>query len=84
MRRLFTDHPAAVGESYGQHFCVASYYAFWLFCAAGCALVHACLPFLFTRTASTIVQILHADLIRRGATSASPVGRQPAMAIESN
>jgi hypothetical protein len=84
MRHLFTDHPAEVGESYGQHFCVASYYAFWLFYAAGCALVHAFLPFLFCRTASTVVKTLHADLIRRSTSSARPLGRPPAAAIDAN
>jgi hypothetical protein len=67
--RLFTSHPAAVGESYGKHFSVAIVYAFRLIGAGLCAFVHAVLPFLFETTASTVVKEIYGDLVRRGAAS---------------
>lgn len=69
LARLFTSHPAAVGESYGKHFLVATVYAFRLIGAGLCAFVHAVLPFLFERTASSVVKEIYGDLVRRGATS---------------
>ena len=45
--KMFTDHPHAVGESYGEHFGVAMSYAGKLFLASCAAFVHALLPFLF-------------------------------------
>ncbi|MBO6717734.1 MAG: hypothetical protein JJ913_07255 [Rhizobiaceae bacterium] len=55
---LFTDHPAAVGESYFGHMAFAAWFASRLGLAAGAALVHALLPFLFETTASRIVREL--------------------------
>lgn len=51
----FTEHPAAVGESYGEHFRFASGIGLKLLAAGVAALLHALLPFLFKSTASTVV-----------------------------
>ena len=51
----FTEHPAAVGESYRQHFAFASGIGLKLLAAGAAALVHAALPFLFKTTASSLV-----------------------------
>ena len=59
--RLFAEHPGSVGESYVEHLRFAAGFSGRLALAAGAALVHALLPFLFEKTASTIV----ADLYRR-------------------
>ncbi len=67
LTRLFTDHPASVGESYGQHMGFALRFALWLLVAAGAALIHALLPFAFERTASRIVARLYARTANRGA-----------------
>jgi hypothetical protein len=50
LRRLFTEHPDAVGA---------------LAMAAGAALVHAFLPFLCQTTASRIVKALYARVTAR-------------------
>jgi uncharacterized protein DUF6356 len=60
IRGLFTSHPASVGETYGEHMRVALSFAAPLAKAAGAALVHAFLPFLFTTTASLTVKSLYA------------------------
>ena len=66
LRRLFTAHPDAVGESYVEHMRVALSFAAPLAVAAGAALVHAFLPFLCETTASRTVKALYARItIRR-------------------
>jgi uncharacterized protein DUF6356 len=57
--KLFTDHPASVGETYFGHMAFAAWFASRLFAAAGAALVHAFLPFLFESTASRIIRELY-------------------------
>ncbi len=69
--QLFTDHPAAVGETYTEHFGVAIRYSGKMFTAAFCALVHAFLPFMFEKTASGIVRRMVADMDRRTAPPAA-------------
>lgn len=62
----FTAHPASVDETYGEHFRFALGFAGALFLAAGAALIHALLPFLFEKTASRIVARLYARTHNRG------------------
>jgi Family of unknown function (DUF6356) len=69
---LFTTHPHAVGESYGEHFGVAMSYSGRLFAASCAAFVHALLPFLFVTTASSAIKSMYANMTRRGATVALP------------
>ena len=64
--RLFLDHPRKVDESYAQHARFALGFSAQLFMAAGAALVHAVIPALCERTASTIVASLHARTHNRG------------------
>jgi len=65
LRRLFTAHPDAVGESYVEHMRVALSFAAPLAVAAGAALVHAFLPFLCETTASRTVKALYARITAR-------------------
>lgn len=65
----FTEHPATVGESYGQHFAFASSIGVKLLAAGGAALLHALLPFLCKTTASRAVQELARTCGPRGAAS---------------
>ncbi|MFI5013045.1 MAG: DUF6356 family protein [Hyphomicrobiales bacterium] len=69
LKDLFTAHPHAVGESYGEHFDVAMSYSGRLFAAACAAFVHALLPFLFVTTASSAIKAMYANMTRRGATA---------------
>jgi hypothetical protein len=61
-RRLFLDHPASVGESYTQHFRVASGFGVAMLAGALGAFVHALVPALCKRTGSDTVKRLHARL----------------------
>ena len=63
MKKLFTDHPESVGESYGEHFGQAMSFAGPLFVGSLCALVHAFLPFLFEKTGSKIITNLHDRMV---------------------
>ncbi|WP_340109296.1 DUF6356 family protein [Pikeienuella sp. HZG-20] len=64
---LFTAHPASVDETFGEHFMFALKFSGMLFAAAGAALVHSILPFLFQKTASRIVARLYEKTHNRGA-----------------
>ena len=59
IRHHFTEHPASVGETYGEHFRVAVGFAGSLAVAAGAAAVHALVPSLCTRTASRRILAMH-------------------------
>ena len=66
IRRYFTEHPASVGESYGEHFRVAVHFARELTAAAAACTVHAVVPSLCTTSASTRIRRLH-DQMTSGA-----------------
>lgn len=63
LRERFSAHPRSVGESYGRHFAVALSFAGTLAGAALACLVHAFLPFLFTRTGSDAIRSLHRRMV---------------------
>lgn len=65
LKRLFTEHPGSVGESYFEHMGVALSFAGPLLTAGLAALVHAALPFLCVTTASGTVKRLHARMMNR-------------------
>ena len=63
LQRLFQDHPASVGESYGEHMQTAfSFGGRMILCGVAC-LIHGLLPFLFKRTGSNAIRALHDDMI---------------------
>ena len=62
-RQLLTEHPATVGETWGEHAATAWDFAWRLQVAALAALVHAVLPFLCVKTASTLITDLHGRMV---------------------
>jgi len=66
LAKIFTSHPAKVGETYFGHMAFAAWFSSRLMMAAGAALVHAFLPFLFETTASRIVRELYERTHNRG------------------
>jgi len=66
IRRTFIDHPHSVDESYLEHARFAGRFSLRLFAAAFAALVHAVIPCLFERTASTIIAELYQRTHKRG------------------
>ncbi len=82
LRRCFTEHPASVGESYGEHMRVALSFAVPLTKAAASAYVHAFFPFLFTTTASGIVKHLYDRMTRRCAACPSGSAHRPDLFVK--
>lgn len=66
LSKLFTSHPAKVGETYFSHMAFAAWFCSRLLMAAGAAFIHAFLPFLFETTASCIVRELYERTNNRG------------------
>jgi len=63
LRNKFTDHPASVGETYGQHFVSAMGFSLTMLRAAFCCAVHAVLPWAFVTTGSACITELHDRMV---------------------
>ena len=61
--RLFTDHPASVGESYGEHLLTASGFGLRMVLAGLACMIHALLPFLFVKTGLVQISTLHDKML---------------------
>ncbi|WP_424940039.1 DUF6356 family protein [Aliiroseovarius sp. S253] len=66
INRIFIEHPQSVDETYFEHARFAATFSFWLFLAAGAALIHAFIPAAFEKTASRIIARLYAKTHNRG------------------
>ena len=73
--RPFTEHPASVGEGYGEHMGQAFCFGTRMVLAGLACLIHGVLPFLFVRTGSRAIAELNDRMISR---------RAPLPAITSN
>lgn len=65
----FTDHPAAVGESYAEHFGVATRFGARMIAGGLGAVVHGVFPFLCTTTGSRTIESLHAEIVSKRAAA---------------
>jgi len=63
LKSAFTDHPASVGETYVQHMGMAFSFSGRMFLASLACLIHGFLPFLFVRTGSSTITILHHRMV---------------------
>ena len=63
IKRLFTEHPASVDETYGEHLIAASSFSWAMFIASLACLVHAALPFMFVRTGSAAIETLYDRMV---------------------
>ena len=61
--KLFSEHPASVGESYGEHLVHASGFGFRMVLGGFACMVHGLLPFLFVRTGSQQITSLHSKMV---------------------
>jgi hypothetical protein len=75
----FTRHPAAVGETYGEHMAFATGIGSRLIVAGIACLLHGIFPFLFERTGSRTIIDLHARV-----TSGTRAKLPPALPAESS
>ena len=60
--KLFFDHPHAFGETYWQHHRRALHFGVSMISAGAACLMHALLPAVFVRTASSMVQTLYDEM----------------------
>jgi Family of unknown function (DUF6356) len=63
MQRLFSEHPASVGETYWEHLLRAGWFGVKMLVGAGACFIHAVLPFLFVKTGSATIQQLHTAMV---------------------
>jgi hypothetical protein len=61
--RLFTDHPATVDETYGQHFLAAAGFGFRMIWGGVVCLVHAVIPGAFATAGSDMICELHERMV---------------------
>lgn len=72
LRTKFSEHPASVGETYGEHFVAAMGFSLALLKAAGACAIHAVLPFVFEKTGSRAIETLHRRMVtNRGRDTAA-------------
>jgi hypothetical protein len=62
-RRLFTEHPASVNESYWQHFATAMSFGLRMVWGGLVCMVHAVLPAVYCSKASGIIGELHDRMV---------------------
>lgn len=59
----FTQHPADVGETYGEHLVQASGFGLRMIVAGAACVMHGIFPFLFVKTGSRQIGHLHDRMI---------------------
>ncbi len=74
----FTKHPREVGESYGEHFLVATRFGVSMIGGGLACLVHAVLPFCCTRTGSTTIERLNERMVVSRSRVAAAAGQPSA------
>jgi hypothetical protein len=78
LKALFTDHPASVGETYGQHMGTAAGFGGRMILAGLACLVHGILPFLFVKTGSAAITELYQRMVtHRDRRTAAPRSATP-------
>ena len=65
MINIFTKHPKEVGETYLQHMMSALRFSLTFLFLFVVAFIHAIMPFLFTRTASCVIQEMARHIEKR-------------------
>jgi hypothetical protein len=63
MTRIFTEHPASVDETYLEHLATALSFGVRMLLAGLACLVHAVLPFTFTKTGSIAITHLYDSMV---------------------
>lgn len=61
--KLFTEHPASVDETYGEHFAMATGFGLRMILGGIACVIHGFLPFLFVKTGSKQVGHLHTIMV---------------------
>jgi hypothetical protein len=64
-KRLFSDHPREVGESYFEHMAASGKFGFKLLRLSACAFTHALIPGVFKSTVSDEIKATARTLTHR-------------------
>lgn len=73
--KIFSEHPASVGETYLEHMGTALGFGFRMLAGGSACLIHALVPRLFVSNGSEQVRFLHQRMIahrNRQADAAAP------------
>ena len=62
IKKLFTDHPHSMGETYFEHLICAAGYGLRMIYAGIAAVIHSIFPFLFETTASDLAKEINGDV----------------------
>jgi hypothetical protein len=79
--RAFTDHPASVGESYGEHLVRAVCFGTRMVFAGLACLIHGVLPFMFERTGSSAVKELNERMVRSRGARLDPIASDKRLSL---
>ncbi|MGK6320129.1 DUF6356 family protein [Sphingomonas sp. DT-204] len=77
LHRWFVEHPQSVGESYIEHFGVASRFGLTMVAGGLACFVHALVPALCTRTGSSAVKRLYSEMVSRQPGARRPAYEEP-------
>ena len=64
LAKKFSEHPASVGETYGEHFVSAMGFSLSMLRASLVCAIHALLPFVFEKTGSECVTGLYDRMVK--------------------
>lgn len=70
LKRCFTEHPASVDETYGEHFRVAMHFSGQLAKASLACALHALVPSFCCTTGSDSIKRLYGEVTHRGPEAA--------------
>jgi hypothetical protein len=70
--KLFTEHPASVDETYGEHFAMATGFGLRMIAGGFACLIHGIFPFLFVKTGSKQIGHLHTVMVTARNTKQMP------------
>jgi len=77
IQRWFAEHPRSVGESYAEHFRIATRVGLAMVSGGLACFVHALVPALCERTGSRTIKRLYAEIAARQPGMASPPHEDP-------
>lgn len=72
LKTLFTEHPASVDETYGEHFVMATGFGTRMILGGFACLLHGIFPFLFVKTGSAQISTLHDRMVKNRNTKRLP------------
>ena len=72
IKKLFTEHPHSIGETYFEHLICAAGYGLRMIVAGIAAIIHSVFPFLFETTASDLAKEITGDVDSRNDETVHP------------